>query len=57
MSQILEKIWECTSCLKIPRNTDPVNREVLYNILLEFGIPKNPLRLNKMRLNTTYRMD
>jgi hypothetical protein len=30
---------------------DSVKREVLYNILLEFGIPK---KLIKMRLNETY---
>jgi hypothetical protein len=29
-------------------------REVLYNILLEFGIPKRPVRLIKMCLNKTY---
>jgi hypothetical protein len=29
-------------------------REVLYNILLEFGVPKKLLRLVKMYLNETY---
>jgi hypothetical protein len=29
-------------------------REVLYNILLEFGIPKKLVRLIKMRLNEIY---
>jgi hypothetical protein len=33
---------------------DSVKREVLYNILLEFGIPKNLVRLIKMCLNETY---
>jgi hypothetical protein len=33
---------------------DSVKREVLYNILLEFGIPKKPVRLIKMCLNETY---
>jgi hypothetical protein len=33
---------------------DSVNREVLYNILLEFGIPKKLVRLIKMCLNETY---
>jgi hypothetical protein len=32
---------------------DSVKREVLYNILLEFGIPKKLVRLIKMRLNET----
>jgi hypothetical protein len=32
---------------------DSVNREVLYNILLEFGIPKQLVRLIKMCLNET----
>jgi hypothetical protein len=33
---------------------DSVKREVLYNILLEFGIPKKLVRLIKMYLNETY---
>jgi hypothetical protein len=33
---------------------DSVKREVLYNILLEFGIPKKIVRLIKMCLNETY---
>jgi hypothetical protein len=33
---------------------DSIKREVLYYILLEFGIPKKPVRLTKMRLNETY---
>ena len=31
-----------------------VRREVLYNILIEFGIPKKLVRLIKMCLNETY---
>jgi hypothetical protein len=34
---------------------DSVTRDVLYNILLEFGIPKKLVRLIKMCLNETYR--
>jgi hypothetical protein len=33
---------------------DSVNTEVLYNILLEFGIPKKLVGLIKMCLNQTY---
>jgi hypothetical protein len=33
---------------------DSVKREVLYNILPEFGIPKKLVRLIKMCLNETY---
>jgi hypothetical protein len=33
---------------------ESVKREVLYNILLEFGIPKKLVRLIKMCLNETY---
>jgi hypothetical protein len=33
---------------------DPVRREVLYNILIEFGVLKKLVRLIKMCLYTTY---
>jgi hypothetical protein len=33
---------------------DSVRREVLYNILIEFGIPVKLVTLIKMRLNETY---
>jgi hypothetical protein len=39
---------------------DLIKREVLYNILVEFGIPKKLVRLIKICLNETYskvRMD
>jgi len=34
---------------------DSVRREVLYNILTEFGIPRKLIRLIKMCLSKTYR--
>jgi hypothetical protein len=34
--------------------SDSVKREVLYNILLDFGIPKKLVRLLKICLNETY---
>jgi hypothetical protein len=40
--------------IDIKKAYDPVKREVLYNILLEFGIPKKLVRLIKMCLNETY---
>jgi hypothetical protein len=33
---------------------DSVKREVIYNILLDFGIPKKLVRLIKMCMNETY---
>jgi hypothetical protein len=33
---------------------DSVRREVLYNILIEFGVLMKPVRLIKMCLNETY---
>jgi hypothetical protein len=33
---------------------DSVRREILYNILIEFGIPMKLVRLIKMCLNETY---
>jgi hypothetical protein len=36
------------------RAYDSVRREVLYNILIEFGVPMQQVRLIKMCLNETY---
>ena len=35
---------------------DSVTREVLYNILIEFVVPKKLVRLIKMCLTETYRV-
>jgi hypothetical protein len=35
-------------------NCDSVKTEVLYNVLIEFDIPKKLVRLIKMCLNETY---
>jgi hypothetical protein len=57
--QILEKIWEYNGMvhqlfIDFNKAYDSIKREVLYNILLEFGIPKKLVRLIKMCLNETY---
>jgi sorting nexin-29 len=57
--QILEKKWEYNGTvhqlfIDFKKAYDSVKREVLYNILLEFGIPKKLVRLIKMCLNETY---
>jgi len=50
--QILEKKWECNEAVRqqfidIKKSYDSVRREVLYNILIAFGIPnKNVSELN-----------
>jgi sorting nexin-29 len=57
--QILEKKWEYNGTvhqlfIDFEKAYDSVKREVLYNILLESGIPKKLVRLIKMCLNETY---
>jgi len=39
---------------RIQKAHDSVRREVLYNILIEFGIPVKQLRATKMCLNETF---
>jgi hypothetical protein len=54
---LLSTAYKILSNIILARLTLYVNeikREVLYNILLEFGIPKKLVRLIKMCLNETY---
>jgi hypothetical protein len=57
--QILQKKWEYNEAvhqllIDFKKAYDPVRREVLYNILIEFGIPMKLVRLIKMCLSETY---
>jgi hypothetical protein len=57
--QILEKKWEYNGMvhqlfIDFKKVYDSDKREVLCNILLEFGIPKKLVRLIKIHLNETY---
>jgi hypothetical protein len=59
IQQILQKKWEYNGMvhqlfINFKKSYDSVKREILYNILLEFGIPKKLVRLIKMCLNETY---
>jgi sorting nexin-29 len=57
--QILEKKWEYNGMvhqlfIDFRKAYDSIKREVLYNILLEFDIPKKLVSVIKMCLNETY---
>jgi hypothetical protein len=57
--QILEKKWEYSETvhqvfLDLKKAYDSVRREVLYSILIEFGVPMKLVRPIKMCLNETY---
>jgi sorting nexin-29 len=57
--QILEKKWEYNETvhqlfIDFKKAYDSVRREVLYHILIEFGVPMKLVRLIKMCLNETY---
>jgi hypothetical protein len=54
--QTVEKKWECNGTvhqlfIDFKKAYDSVRREVLYSILIEFGIPKKLVGLTKMCLN------
>jgi hypothetical protein len=58
--QILEKKWEYNGTvhqlfIDFKKAYDSVRREVLYNIPIEFGIPRKLVGLIQMCLNETYR--
>jgi hypothetical protein len=57
--QVLEKKWEYNGMvhqlfIDFKKAYDSIRKEVLYNILVEFGIPKKLVRLIKTCLNETY---
>jgi hypothetical protein len=57
--QRLEKKWECDEpvhqiFIDFKKAYDSVRKEVLYNILIEFGVPMKLVRLIKMHLNEAY---
>jgi len=57
--QIFEKKWEYNEAVRqlfidFKKAYDSVRMEVIYNILIEFGIPMKLVRLIKMCLNETY---
>jgi len=57
--QILEKKWEYSEpvhqlFIDFKKAYDSVKREVLYKILIEFGIPRKLVRLIKMSLTEIY---
>jgi hypothetical protein len=57
--QILEKKWEYNEAMHqlfidFKKAYDSIRREVLYNILIEFGIPRKMVRLIKICLSETY---
>jgi len=41
--------------INVKKAYDSVRMEILYNILIEFGIPMKLVRLNKIYQNETYR--
>ena len=59
INQILENKWECNEAvhqlfIDFKKAYDSIRKEVLYNILIELGIPTKLVRLTKMCLTETY---
>jgi hypothetical protein len=59
MYLIMEKKWEYNETVQqlfvdFKKAYDSVRREVLYNILIEFGVPMKLIRRIKMLLNEMY---
>jgi hypothetical protein len=57
--QILEKKWKYNETvhqlfIDFKKAYDSVRSEILYNILIEFGVPMKLVRLINMSLNETY---
>jgi hypothetical protein len=57
--QILEKKWEYNEAvhqvfIDFKKDYDSVRKDVFYDIIIEFGIPMELVRLIKMCLNETY---
>jgi hypothetical protein len=50
----LNTMRQCISCLDFKKAHDSVRWEVMYNILIEFGIHMKLVGLIKMSLNETY---
>jgi hypothetical protein len=44
---------QCISSIDFKKAYDSVKREILYNIIIDFGIPKKLVRLIKMCLTET----
>jgi hypothetical protein len=59
IQQILEKKWEYNGTvhqlfINFKKAYDSVRREILHNILIESGIPRQLVKLIKMYLNEIY---
>jgi hypothetical protein len=59
IQQILQKKWEYYGTvhqlfIDLKKACDSIRRKVLYNVLIEFGIPRKVTGLIKMCLNETY---
>jgi hypothetical protein len=57
--QILGKEWEYNEIVyqlsvDFKKDYDSVRVEIMYNILIKFGVPTKLVRLTKMWLNETY---